>query len=321
MANTRLPVLLAIVVFGAILFAGSANSQAQDGRPRKVEPKDEAKFYRRAFPDERSESFFNLNQRSLVFELSETPLPFLDWSIVEVGHIGWMGERGDVAPLNEPHDYKDEKQILPVPFSVASGVEIRVQKPETRDNDSDLFPATMPWDRREPHTLIYDESEKKYHLWYDSKIGTAYAESTDLENWKKPLVSPVKYEGYDKTNAIYIANADEGDEWMFQHPDAIRPGASGSFFKDPSAPPEERFKTTFLASSHPQKLRDHAKRKGKQLSPMVSPNSGNCVYGAVSPDGIAWKVLKEPIILHDADTMTVTHYDRELELCFVHSVV
>jgi len=292
----------------------SSYANGQNDSVRKSLPGDRAIINRRAFPDQHGgSSSFNLNSKPLVFELSETPLPFLDWSVVDVGQIGWIGERGDVVPLSEKHDYQDEKQILPVPFSVASGVRIRAQKPEKQDTDSTFFPATLPWEGREPHTLIHDEDNKLYHLWYNTKIGTAYAESRDLKSWTKPLVSPIKFEGYPKTNAIYIANANERERWMFQQTDAIRPGASGTFFKDPSAPPVERFKTTFLASSDPEKLRAFAERTGKHLSPMVSAKSGNCVYGAVSPDGIAWTILKDPILLHDADTMTVNRYDRELE--------
>jgi hypothetical protein len=105
---------------------------------------------------------------------------------------------------------------------------------------------------------------------------------------------------------------EEKDEWIFQHLKEAVPGRAGSFFFDPSAPPDERFKTTLVASSDPKKLKDFAKSKGKPLSPMVSPNSGNSMYGAVSADGISWRILKDPILLHDADTMTVTMFDKEL---------
>jgi hypothetical protein len=305
-----------LVAMAALIGAGggtSAFAQAEPEARRRILPTDEPKFFRRTFPDERQETFFNLNQHEVVFTLNTTPLPFLDWAMVETGYIGWLGERGDVVPLNDPHDYTQREQILPVPFSVPSGIEIQAQKPERLEGMGDFFPDTKPWESGGgAHSLVYDEQAKTYHYWYGTKLGTAYATSKDLKHWDKPLTSTVKDESGEKTNVLYVSNMDEQDQWIFQHLKEAMPGRAGTFFMDPSAPPEERFKTTLVASSDPKKLKEFAKSKGKPLSPMVSPNSGNSMYGAVSPDGIAWRILKDPILLHDADTMTVTMFDKEL---------
>lgn len=194
-------------------------------------------------------------------------------------------------------------------------MEIRAQQPEREESMGDFFSETYPWENGcSPNTLLYDEKTRAYHLWYATRLGLGYATSKDLKHWEKPLTSTVSTNDGQETNVLYISNLDESDEWIFQHPDAeVVPGRGGNFFIDHSAPPAERFKTTFVASSYPDKLRAVAERQGKPLSPMVSPNSGNCVYGMVSPDGIAWKVLKDPILLHDADTKTVTQFDEELQ--------
>ena len=42
-------------------------------------------------------------------ELSAQPLPFVDWSMVEAGHIAWVGPDGQPAPLNDPHDIERAK--------------------------------------------------------------------------------------------------------------------------------------------------------------------------------------------------------------------
>lgn len=276
-----------------------------------IQPQDEAKFFRRTFPDERSESFFNYEGRPVTYELGETPLPFADWTLVECGHVGWMGEDGEVVPLGDEHRYTDQAQIIPVPFSLASGIQIRSQPGEMGRDFTEWYDEELPWERpgMEVHTLFYDDENKLYRVWYEAAGALGYAESSDFKHWSKPLGAGAPFEGNEKTNLLHVVNMDEQDDWIFQNLDEINVRRFNTIFQDPTAPPEEKFKTSFVASSDPGKLKEFAESAGKRLSPMVSPHSANCVYGAVSADGIRWRVLARPILLHDADTRTVIHYD------------
>ena len=314
----RSPRLLAAAILLAMSILCSGWAVAADapaGRYPMIQAGDEAKFYRRTFPDERSESFFNFGGKAVVFELTKTPLPFVDWAMVECGHVGWMGPGGEVAPLNDPHDIADPDSVIPVPFSIASGVRLRAQPATQRLPFDAIFTRTLPWEQGsiEGHTLIHDADVNLYRLWYYCAGSYGYAESRDLKTWEKPLLNPNGWGEYEKTNLAYIFNKDELASGMFQHPNEIHPGGTNAFFQDPSAAPGEMFKNTIVASTDIEKLTAFTEKTGKPLSPMVSPNSGNCMYGMVSPDGIGWRVILEPIMLHDADTLTVIHRDPAID--------
>ncbi len=280
-----------------------------------IQPKDEIKFFKRTFPDERRESFFNYEGRPVTLELGETPIPFVDWSMVETGHIGWMGNDGEVVPLNGEHSYTDEKQILPVPFSLPSGIRIRSQKGEMGHDFSEWYDEEHPWEEGgvTVHTLFFDDEAGLYRVWYEAWGGLAYAESTDFVHWTKPLGAGLPMRGHTETNFLHITNKHERDTWLFQNLEEVSVRRFNTIFQDPTAPEAERFKTSFVASSDPEELRSLAEKLGKPCSPMVSPNSANCVYGAVSSDGIRWRIIRDPILFHDADTRTVTHFDPTIQ--------
>jgi hypothetical protein len=245
----------------------------------------------------------------------------VDWGLVETGHVGWMGRKGDVVPLGGAHDYTDQKDIFPVPFSVASGVVIRTEPARFWGRQNQLIPPTLPWEGEgvEIRTLLWDEAESLYRVWYDTRAGLGYAFSKDLKNWQKPLVSSVEWESSAKTNICYLRNPDDVKRGMFQHPGEVRAGRHNSIFIDPRAPAAERFKTTFVASTRVEELRAFAARKGKPLSPMVSPSSGNTLFGQYSADGVGWTVIPEPILLHDADTLSVFGWDPVFERYFTYT--
>ncbi len=250
------------------------------------------------------------------FELTAQPLPFADWSLVEAGHIAWVGPDGQPAPLNDPHDIERAEDVRPVPVGLAHGVRLQARPARKGPRFNESFPRDFPWEegRLQPHTLLHDTEAGQYRLWYECRGGIAYAESVDLEIWKKPLLNLENRDGHASSNLTFFANHDAIlVSGVFQHPESLRVAASGTFFVDPSAPPAERFKCTVLASSNPATLQAFVARTGKPLGARVSPNSGNCLYPAWSADGIAWTLGVEPNLLQDADTQTVVHFDTEIK--------
>ena len=249
-------------------------------------------------------------------ELTAQPLPFADWSFVEAGHVAWVGPHGELAPLNDPHDIERAEEVRAVPVGLAHGVRIQAQPARKGPRFNETFPRDFLWEegRLQPHTLLHDADAGLYRLWYECRGGIAYAESTDLETWTKPLLNPENRDGRAGSNLTFFENHEAIlASGVFQHPASLRVAASGTVFVDPSAPPEERFKCTVLASSDPVKLQAFVARTGKPLGARVSPNSGNCLYPAWSADGIAWTLGLEPNILQDADTQTVVHFDTEIK--------
>ncbi len=134
-------------------------------------------------------------------------------------------------------------------------------------------------------TLLKDGG--KYRLWYESYQPLAkgdedakicYAESDDGYHWTKPNLGLFEYQGSKNNNLVY------------------NNGHGATVFIDPSAKPDERYKLIHLDRVPLQMV------NGKQMNAFV--------FGAVSPDGIRWKRLPQPLIRHTSDTQSVCEYDE-----------
>jgi hypothetical protein len=270
-----------------------------------------------AAEDEQSRYFqkighYIVEDRKVENELTETPFPFLDWGLIQPGFIAYVNDAtGELLPLSDPHDLTNPKQVRAVPVAVPAGVQIRAQPAARGGTFAEmLLEPKFPWEQDcTVHTLLFDEKDQLYKLWYESKDQIAYAESKDFKTWDRPLRPHRTYEGHEQTNLLAVIGAVDGGEGLgdIRSADEAKPGAGGAFFIDPSAPPDQRYKCTFLAHVKPTTV-EYARQSGLPLSAMTDPPS-TVMFGAVSADGIGWRILPKPIMLHDADTMTVAHYD------------
>ena len=105
----------------------------------------------------------------------------------------------------------------------------------------------------------------------------AYAESTDGSTWTKPTIGTVELDGSKDNNIVYGLNVARG-----------RSVNSACVFRDPTGGPNDRYK---LLYRDPQDDVPH-------------------LYGAVSPDGLHWETLDEPLIPnYFSDTHNVVGYD------------
>jgi hypothetical protein len=256
-----------------------------------------------------------VEDRKVQNELTETPLPMLDWGLVQPGFVAYLNKTTrHPVPLGEKHDLTDPAEIEAIPVAVPSGIRIGVQ-PAIRGGtfSEELFKPQFPWERDcEVHTLLYDEADKRYKLWYRMKDLYAYAESSDFKTWDRPLHRYRQFESHERTNLLSVIGATDGSAYGdLRSLDEARIGNSGAFFIDPSAPPEQRYKCTFLGHVKPTTV-EYARQNGLPLSAMTDPPS-TVLFGAVSADGVGWRMLPRPIMLHDADTLTVTRYDPLLK--------
>ena len=160
-----------------------------------------------------------------------------------------------------------------------------------------------PWEKEARlgvNTVIYEDG--RYRLWYGvSKIAhvgetyVCYAESEDGFAWERPDLGRVEYEGSRRNNILC-----EGSTHYL-----------GAIFRDPSAPPEERYKAiapkgTYYRDGVLDPAMD-AKKFKELLIAMdlggVSPEERarslqirQAVHASVSPDGIDWTNLDDPIL-------------------------
>ena len=281
------------------------HAEPADGRDQ------DARIFRRV-------SHFILSNQKATFTLDETPIPFVDWTLVQAGFIEYLDNRnGKTVPLSGQHDLESADQVRAVPFAVPFGLQLRTTPARTGGSlAEELFPAdpSFPWEMKSKrvHTLIRDDQDGLYKLWYETDAGIAFAASKDLKQWQRPLKPHRKHAGRQETNLLGVLNADDAvNSGVLSSVEEARPGASGAFFVDPSARADERYKCTFLA--HVKKNNyDYGNEAAQPVSAMTGPTS-TVIFGAVSADGVGWRILPKPIMLHDADTMTVAKWDPNVK--------
>lgn len=234
-------------------------------------------------------------------ELATGPHLFLDWRFVMPGELGligpyWAAEDGQPMPLRlwGMEEWKDRPvDARYVPQDVPQGVRIVAQPAEK----GEPFPADGPPGGR----IVHDGGT--YRTWYrsseDGEAGALrYAESEDGYEWKKASECT-----FDWSACPEAAGQERPD-----------------IFIDPVAPDDERFKMFFRAG-----VGRNAEDRGRILAEFqrtrpddIYPTSGTSLehlggmYGAVSADGIRWKTLPGPLVIHYSDTANVVHYDERL---------
>lgn len=209
------------------------------------------------------------------YKLSDGPHLFVDWRYIQAGTVRWVSKNGHPIDLWGPEGVVGPIHADPVPYNVPRGIRLIAQKAEKTEP---FLKPTKPWERMIIcySTIIY---EGKYRLWYEvvtpeREDVLCYAESKDGEAWEKPSLGIFKYKNID-TNIVF------GKETEFH---------GGTVFIDPSAPLSERYKIIFVGS--------------RTCSP---------VFGGVSPDGLHWKQIPEPLVIYGSDTQNTAYYDSQLK--------
>ena len=174
----------------------------------------------------------------------------------------------------------------PGSWEMPAGIRLAVHRP--RIDDGPFVSADRPWEAAVgSHGTIFEDGGV-YRFYYrvrtdatgddgSSPMLLAYAESTDGATWTKPTIGTVEVAGSKANNIVYGLDAARG-----------RSVNSACVFKDPSGGPNDRYK---LLYRDPQDDIPH-------------------LYGAVSPDGLRWETLDEPLVPnYMSDTHNVVGYD------------
>ena len=134
----------------------------------------------------------------------------------------------------------------------------------------------------------------------------AYAESTDGVHWERPTLGLIEYAGNRNNNLV----------WRGDLNGSARGFHGGSVFVDPSST-DERYKMIYLGLVTDEEWSAfEQKYPGEADSMARRPDVGGfrcvvAVFGAVSPDGIHWTSLPEPLMIHHADTLNTCYYDLD----------
>jgi len=177
----------------------------------------------------------------------------------------------------------------PGAWEMPTGVALATHLPEV--GTEPVVQVDQPWESwLNVYSSIF-EDEGRYRLYYECHYDDgsthvdfgamlAHTESTDGINWTKPTVGTVEFQGSKDNNLVFGLDLSLGR------------GAHGAtVFKDPSASPDQRYKLVHMG-----------REKGV-----------DGVYGAVSPDGLRWTALQEPVVPgYFSDTQSVARFDEEL---------
>ena len=222
---------------------------------------------------------------------------FTDWSKVDAGNA--------IFPVNLEHvSGKDQRLIEKVndyykrtmyvtrgdhsPMRVNTPIGVRIEIEKAKLLGPWLQPE-RPWEKAGVGPLGVIREGDRYRLWYgcswtvrdravvapDGRLklgsegggsGVCYVESSDGFQWERAPLGIVEFEGSKENNLISLGGFD---------------GITGHVFRDPNAPPEERYKVAGLTNI--KTYQPEAKRMGGILG------------ASVSPDGIRWTRLPKPL--------------------------
>ena len=182
------------------------------------------------------------------------------------------------------------------------GVQLRV---EQAVKSEPLLEAEMEWEGGGISPLYMWQEGERYHMLYGaSPNGACYAVSEDAYHWTRPEMGIIEYNGSKKNNII--------------HKDLH--GSQG-FFEDPSAPPEERFKTMGgdmawydpdtrepLSGEKAMKRAEAMQYQGEAYKGPKAVIWGRTL-GFASPDRLHWKQMEEPLADRPVNGAISARYD------------
>lgn len=245
------------------------------------------------------------------YRLRSNTIYFTDWRYIYAGAQSWQTADGRGAPLWAT---EDPGTVIYRPHDLPRGIRLAAQQAKTV---GPLLSPDKPWERIVSWSnLLYDEG--RYRLWYEcvppadfvtrKVIGQnnvlCYAESEDGFVWTKPSLGILGFEGDEQTNIVF--GGELTGEVGFH---------GGGLFKDPSAPPEERYKLIYLGMATEDDFARYLRERPDEVDPYSLRNDIGmvfAVYGAVSPDGLHWKVMPGPIVIQHSDTKTTAYFDETL---------
>ena len=227
----------------------------------------------------------------------EKQVLFTDYRHIEIGDLAWFSPEGEALPVAGPPGD-------PVPAHARTGmtphgIRLQAMKPKMEG----------PLEKGPPGEVRYDEGT--YRVW---NMETHYPAGANLGSYsvRKP----------DSISITYHESPD-GEKWEQKGSSTIKvsegTGFDGQyFFRDPHGKPEERFKGLFHAGLTPDSpliaelWKQYARLHPIYRHPIISSKRVNVLFGLTSPDGVNWKLVEKPLMIHYGDTRSTVYYDEWL---------
>jgi hypothetical protein len=234
-------------------------------------------------------------------------LVFTNWYYIEHGRFRWENQRGNAVTLDDSLAPGEAHQHR---YDMASGIRLTVEKPHRM---GPLLEPTARWeeDAGVILTTVFKDGGM-YRGWGTpfctsglpkGQSVTYYLESNDGVTWKRPNLGLIEYKGSKKNNIVIPLDPRQ------QRTSIMEPIFSGTVFLDRSAPAAERYKMFALGYTSKEAFESWSRRHERDWSWL----KGMSLRGAVSPDGLSWKILSDPLSVEYSDTHVVGLYDQNLK--------
>jgi hypothetical protein len=217
-------------------------------------------------------------------------LLFTDLRHVDAGDLVWRASDGKAIPVAGPPE--PPVPVVADPARVARGVRFVAQKANKEG------PV-----EGQPTSVIY--ADGLYRAW---RIRTDYPAGRNLGSYS---LAPAR------SITVEYSESKDGYAWQRRDLDEIPvsnlTGIDGDgFFVDPQGPAEERYKGILNArvlADVAALWQQYQKVHPRNRHVSQGPDYIYCLFGLTSPDGIQWKLLPKPLLIHKGDTDNTVYYD------------
>ncbi|MBN1554796.1 MAG: hypothetical protein JXA11_08620 [Phycisphaerae bacterium] len=237
------------------------------------------------------------------FELPSNIVYFHDWRYVKPGDYAWRSRDGERPPLFATESLPPlhyEYHDMPLGISPRAVPAVKTEPVITTDmnNEIALFGGN----------LIHEDG--LYRLWYETWAEEEfqhkgyfnllkYAESDDGETWRFPKLGLYERDGNTANNIVFGRTCSP-----------VHGFHGGCVFRDPSAPPEERYKLFHLGHPSEDDMATYRKERPNEIDAF---KQADALFGGVSPDGYHWTHHPTPLVMQTSDTHNVCEYDPVLK--------
>ena len=223
---------------------------------------------------------------------------FTDFRHIMCGDLEWRSPDGRAIPVAGPP--QPPVDVVADPDWLTYGIRL-VAQPAAK---TDPLPPGAPRGSR----VIYEHGV--YRSW---SINADYPPGQDLGSYSHAQA---------KTVHISYTESTDGFDWVEKARSPIAPrGVSGfdgfTAFIDPHGAESERYKAIYMALV-PEDKQQAVREEYARLHPrhqdwrILKRSAPYGIYGAVSPDGLHWESLAEPLMIHYADTDNTMLWDEWL---------
>jgi hypothetical protein len=233
------------------------------------------------------------------YELAGKRLLFTNWFFVRPGGFAWLDEQGNnvsVRGSQGPWEARFTRYDHPLGIRLVAQPAQRVGPVSLGDD--------MPASAKVAIITIIQEGNT-YRAWgLCSGIepsGFCCLESTDGMNWKRVDLELTEAER-EQANRLNLGE--------------------GTVFRVPSAPPAGRYKLVTLGHMSYEEFEAYKKRRPDAWGPRAKREDVGHVFfvqGAVSPDGLRWTMLDEPLVVEHSDTQIVGCFDERLQKYVIYT--